>query len=222
MYIIFHKSIEKYVFMCYNIRHIGGKMIFGKKTNSKNIGKEFHEEVKTQPKTCVRLCYVDLKKHTREGGDVIEQYYDCTYPLILPNGMRIEEACKVISFLCENEAKEGENEAFSVENLNKVRVIMEEYGFKRDGLHKSCNTYTIFDYDKEKGIKIRKFPTFEEQIEGVHDLFVIGGERTLFDESDWVDRYFDWIEHDVSKEEISQIYQRIENSQECQDDEREI
>ena len=46
-------------------------------------------------------------------------------------------------------------------------------------------------------------------IEGVTDLYTVGGDFNIFKKSDLHDEYFDWFTEGVTEEELTEIYKKI-------------
>ena len=102
-------------------------------------------------------------------------------PFMLPNGMKKEDAFKVLSYLNDFIEKKEELEPCSyesVEALDKV-IDIEQLGFKR-----------LDSNDKLKSI----------------DLFTITGRVFLFKKSEYYPAYFEWYTAGVSLEEVKDIY----------------
>lgn len=157
----------------------------------------------------LRLFYVALEKFTRYGTDEIKvgQTYGVSCPFNLPHNMSMEDACKVVSYLSDKVEKEKDLEPACQKSVIMVSNILEKYGFskvesKEKGYYHAVSEYIPFHTTRAN------FPA-TEKIEGVVDLFTVGGDFKIFKKTDLYDRYFDWYSEGISQQEIADIYKSI-------------
>ena len=164
--------------------------------------------------TNIRLYYVALERFTRYGSSEIKlgETYGISSPFRLPHGMSYKDACKVVSYLSEKVEKENNLEPASESSVAMVSKILPSYGFERiEGMEKG-HYHAVSDYKPFYKIKADYFPACKK-IDGVVDLFTVGGHFKVFKKTDLNDRYFDWFTEGVTKQEIENIYKTI--GQDC-------
>ena len=152
----------------------------------------------------IRLMYVRLEKFNRTGdGNKVGASFGVSSPFIIPKGMKIEDACKIISYLSLKVERENNIEPASEDSVALVSKLLEDYYFdKCEGKSKPGHYHSVSEYHPLS--KVRTI--FDEQIEGVTDLMTIDGDDKLFKKSVLSKRYFDWFSENVSEEEIKDIY----------------
>ncbi|MBO5910464.1 MAG: hypothetical protein J6Q15_03035 [Clostridia bacterium] len=153
----------------------------------------------------IRLIYVYFEKFTRHDGTrALGITYGISSPFKLPDGMNIEDACKVVSYLSEKVEAENNLIPASENSVAMVSNILKDYGFSKiEGYpHGHCHMVQEYSYGS-------KLVGQKASINGVVDLFSVGGDFGLFKKSDLYDRYFNWFTESVTKEEINEIYKNI-------------
>ncbi|MBO5394310.1 MAG: hypothetical protein J6A28_00175 [Clostridia bacterium] len=165
-------------------------------------------------KNKIRLLYVALEKLKEEGSEAkLSKTYCVSSPYMIPYGMTIEQACKVISYLSEKVESEQDIEPATQQSVFAVIKLLDEYGFRKLEGFSNGYAHTVTKYNPaEKIAGIPKSPVF-----GVVDLFTVGGHMKRFEKSDMSSRFFDWFTPGVEKAEIDMIYasiQEVENGKE--------
>lgn len=157
----------------------------------------------------LRLYYVALEKFTRYGTDGIKigQTYGVSSPFRLPHNMSMEDACKVVSYLSDKVEKENDLEPACEKSVIMVSNILENYGFSKVESKEKGHYHAISEYIPFHTTRAT-FPA-TEKIEGVVDLFTVGGDFKVFKKTDLYDRYFDWYSEGISQQEIVDIYKSI-------------
>ena len=157
----------------------------------------------------IRLYYVALEKFSRYGSDEIKigQTYDISSPFRLPNEMSMEDSCRVVSYLSEKVESENNLEPASEKSVSMVSKILTTYGFEKVESHEKGYYHSVSDYNPFEELRTNFLPACEE-IEGVVDLFTVGGDFKVFKKSDLYDRYFDFTEG-ITKQEVEDIYKKI-------------
>lgn len=149
----------------------------------------------------IRLIYVGFEKFTRYGTNdtMLGKTYGVSSPFTLPEGMTIEQACKVISYLSEKVENENNIGPASEKSVAKVSGILTDYGFVKNEGFPHGYFHIVQEYPEDGKI------IGEQPINGVIDLFTVGGDFELFKKSNLYDRYFDWFADGVTKKEIKEI-----------------
>ena len=157
----------------------------------------------------IRLYYTALEKFRKYGsGDMmVGQTHGVSSPFRLPDEMSIEDACKVVSYLSNMVETDNEIEPASEKSVIAVSNILENYGFRKVEGKEKGHYHSISAYEPFRKIK----STFAAgaEIEGVVDLFTVGGDFRVFNRSDMHDRYFDWYTSSVTKQDVENIYKNI-------------
>ena len=158
----------------------------------------------------IRMFYVAIEKYYNYGTNEkkVGETYGISHPFALPNGMTIEDACKVISFISNKVEKDDDIQPASEISVSTVSSILENYGFKKLETYKNGHYHAI-----SKFLPFRKIETdtFEpcKQIPGVVDLFTVGGHSNMFNKTNLQKRYFDWYLENVNVEEVKEIYKNL-------------
>ena len=157
----------------------------------------------------IRLYYIALEKFLKYGTDqmMVGQTYGVSSPFRLPNGMIFEDAFKVVSYLSDKVETENNLEPASEKSVIMVSNILENYGFRKVEGEEKGHFHAVSSYVPFSKIKTA-FPA-GEQIEGVVDLFTVGGNFRTFKKTDLHKRYFDWYSKGVTAEKIQDIYKDI-------------
>ena len=157
----------------------------------------------------IRLYYIALEKFLKYGTDqmMVGQTYGVSSPFRLPNGMTFEDAFKVVSYLSDKVETENNLEPASEKSVIMVSNILENYGFRKVEGEEKGHFHAVSSYVPFSKIKTA-FPA-GEQIEGVVDLFTVGGNFRTFKKTDLHKRYFDWYSKGVTAEKIQDIYKDI-------------
>lgn len=157
----------------------------------------------------IRLYYVSLEKFTRYGtGETkIGQTYEIYNPYRLPYDMTIEDACKVISYLSDKVEKENNLDPASKESVAMVDKLLGDYGFKVVYTEESGHYHTVSEHVPFHKIK----PGLDacKKMDGVVDLFTVGGDFKVFRSSEMNERYFNWYTEGVKKQEVVEIFKNV-------------
>ncbi len=205
--------------------------MFRRKTQKMPVGKvekvvvaeaQKKNEIKTekQKPNRIRLVYVAIGKYLSYDTSEIRtgETYNITSEFVLPSGMSMKDACKVVSYLSEKVEREDNLDEASPSSVAKVSNILEQYGFKKV---ENCPHGRFHRTKDVHGNFLSSFSTFEdvdEQIKvddvlaekpGVVDLFTVGGDFRLFTRTPMDKRYFEWFTPRVKREEIEKIYANI-------------
>ena len=154
----------------------------------------------------IRLYYVAFG--TFADKTKVGQTYGISSPFRLPNGMSVEDACKVVSYLSDKIETENDLEPACEKSVAMVSNILSNYGFERVEGKEKGHYHAVTRYYPLIKVKEGAFPACNK-IDGVVDLFTVGGDFKVFKNSELYDRYFDWYTEDVSLEEVQEIYKKI-------------
>lgn len=159
----------------------------------------------------IRLAYIYLEVF--RGGTALGATTNFSSPFELPKGMSMEEACKVISYLSEEVEKSDEIEEASSTSVAMVSRILENYGFRKIPLQTHGYHHAVYDYDAIRAAmrKDSKNINIDEcnEIEGVTDLFTVGGSMKLFQKTNMSHRYFNWFTEGVSRDQVEKVYTKL-------------
>lgn len=153
----------------------------------------------------IRLMYVRFEKFNRyyNEGYRIGTTLGVSSPFMIPKGMSVEGACKIISYLSEKVEKENNIEPASEDSVALVSKLLEEYGFEKlEASYTPGHYHSISEAKAFSKIKTM----FDEPIESTYDLITIDGDNRLFKKSVLGTRYFDWFEEGFNKEDIIEVY----------------
>lgn len=106
--------------------------------------------------------------------------------LVAPQGMNLEDVCKVISFLTEQTANTKNLSTQSLENIFAVEHILSDYGF------------ASYFYSNKSTQAIQE-----------HQIFYLEGNIMAFESSYMYKDYFEWYTPNISETEIQAIYSKI-------------
>ncbi|MBE5739004.1 MAG: hypothetical protein E7354_04690 [Clostridiales bacterium] len=167
----------------------------------------------------IRLYYTALERFNRYGTEEpkVGQTFGISSPFRLPTEMSIEDACKVVSYLSEQVEQNNDIEPASEQSVAMVSNILSQYGFERVESKEKGHYHTVSDYLPFRKIRTDSIPVCEA-IEGVTDLFTVGGDFKLFKKTDLHDRYFDWFTAGITKQDIETIYKNIRRDHLLPDD----
>lgn len=155
----------------------------------------------------IRLIYLSYNKYTdyatREKK--LGQTYGVSSPMLIPHGINIEEACKIVSYLSEKIERENDLEPACERSVALTSQILQEYGFlKMKGFNHGHYHVTGKFPRRKAGTALLS----SEKIDGVVDLITVAGNPILFKQSEIYNRYFDWFTGKVSETEIRYIYEK--------------
>ena len=155
----------------------------------------------------IRLYYVAMEKFTRygTGESKIGQTFGISSPFRIPRGMSIEDACKIVSYLSEKVEKENNLEPASEKSVAMVSNLLSSYGFDKVESKAIGHFHIVSDFVPFHRVRTDSFAE-GKKIDGVVDLFSVGGDFKVFNRSDLRERYFDWFTPKVSKEDVTDMY----------------
>lgn len=158
----------------------------------------------------IRLYYVALEKYSAYGTNdaKIGQTYSISSPFKLPVEMSIGEACKVISYLTEKIENENNLQHACEKSVDLTSKILSDYGFEKIKTNNKGHYHAISEYIPLAQLEASPFSACK-RINGVVDLFTVGGDFEIFKSTDLRDRYFNWFTAGVMREEIEDIYKKI-------------
>lgn len=157
----------------------------------------------------IRLYYIALEKFAKYGTDqmMVGQTYGVSSPFRLPNGMTFEDAFKVVSYLSDKVETENNLEPACERSVIMVSQLLDKYGFSKVEGEEKGHFHAISPY-----VPFSKISTAflaGERIDGVVDLFTVGGNFKIFKKTDMHKRYFDWYSKGVTAEQVQDIYKDI-------------
>jgi len=157
----------------------------------------------------IRLYYVSLELFNRYGSNELKigQTYEISSPFRLPPEMSIEDACKVVSYLSDKVEKENNLEPACEKSVIMVSNLLQDYGFEKVETKDKGHYHAVSEYIPYHKIRT-DFPVCDK-IEGVVDLFTVGGDFDVFKKTDLHGRYFNWYSEDITQQEIVDIYKKI-------------
>ena len=156
----------------------------------------------------IRLCYIAFERF--QDMAKLGKTYEMYNPYKLPEGMSMEDACKVVSYLSKKVEYRKNIEPASRTSVQLVNNLLKDYGFNNIDSIKGTHLHSVEIYNPFRNIDTESINC--QELEGVTDLFTIGGEPSLFRKSKLNDRYFDWFTPNVSHQEIYDIYKKIGQS----------
>lgn len=185
-----------------------------KKTKEQLIDNSLFDTTNHTNSYALRLYYVAFEPFRSYGLDKekLGQTYTISSPFRLPKNMSIEDACKVKSYLSDEIEKENHLEPACEKSVIMVSNILENYGFRKvkeiSDVYYHEVTTTRYDHLPESGANFDGI----NKIEGVVDLFTVGGDFDVFKNTKLHQNYFEWYSEEVSKQDIVDIYKKIKQS----------
>ncbi len=153
----------------------------------------------------IRLIYVAIEKYNSrfDGKAKLGTIYNSSSPFKIPEGMTMQEAYKVISYISEFVENTYNKEPASSDSVALTSYTLGSYGFEKiEGFPKGY-THTTEEYvGKGKIIP-------ETTIPATMDLYSVGGDFNQFKKSNLYKKYFEWFTENVSLEEVQAIYNRL-------------
>jgi len=160
----------------------------------------------------IRLYYVAFNKINdyKSLDTKIGKTFGVSVPFVLPKGMSIKDACRVVSYLFDKVERENLIlEPKSEKCVCMVNKLLSKYGFSGMESAERGHYYTESNYATAKTIDTNVFPVCNK-IEGTVDLFTIGGNIRIFRKTDLAKRYFNWYIKGVTAKDIKKIYESID------------
>lgn len=147
----------------------------------------------------IRLVHIKIESNDSE----LIINYNASTPFLVPDGMKMPEAYKTISYVSENIEKTQDFENTSLENVTATCNQLKKYGFKRLNRIKHGHIISVTSPNNEPA-KINEIDLYS-----TIDLFVIEGDFEKFKESNLYDKYVNWFRRGIKKEEIKKLYNII-------------
>ena len=152
----------------------------------------------------IRLMYVRFEKFLGHTDSMkLATTLGVSSPFMIPKGMGIENACKIVSYLSEKLEKEYNVEPASEDSVALVSRELANYGFEKlecdytPGHYHSISQYHL----------LSKIETeFDEGLKATTDLITYDGNKRLFKKSVLGSKYFNWFTENVTKEDVIDIY----------------
>ncbi len=153
----------------------------------------------------IRLTYVAIEKFNSyfDGQDKFGTTYNVSSPFKLPEGMTLQEAYRVVSYISELVEREYHKEPASNNSVALTSNMLDDYGFVKQEGHPHGYSHTTGDYSR-RGKYIEPVPAIETV-----DLFTVGGDFNEFKKSNLYKQYFEWFTEGVTFEEIQKLYSRL-------------
>lgn len=194
-------------------------MIISDLFKRKSCGDELISEQKSEydiKVSAIRLCYVSFDPFIGydDGMRKVGQTYGISSSFKVPNGMSIEDVCKVVSYLSDKVEKENGLEPACERSVIMVSNILEDYGFKKIETKNKGHFHSVSQYDSFQTITT-SLPA-SGKVAGVVDLFSVDGSFKIFKKSDLFNRYFEWYTEGVTSSEVADIYNNINKTEELE------
>ncbi len=172
--------------------------------------KDYTESLKNK----IRLCYVDVDLLNMYGFEkpVLEINYAATCVYKLPDGMTIEDANRVVSYVTRLNNSKYSIVPSTESSMQFAGASLQEFGFKKESKHEADynHAHVFCEYDSElPDFTINTNNVVKTDIEGVVDLMTIGGNQFLFMHSDLAPKAYPWFRMDSKFEDVKKIYDRI-------------
>lgn len=160
----------------------------------------------------IRLFYAEYDYFE---DDEKNKKYDVTLNVsqqyVIPQGLSINDAYKIVSYECMNMAQ---HQGLAVESELTLTLASEQlpkYGFKP--VENSQSGYLHYVTDNIQS----PFPAAFQSKAGTQDLFLIGGDYGLFKKSSNANRFAKWFKTGVSKKDIDKICENVKASESQQE-----
>ena len=157
--------------------------------------------------TAIRMIYSSMAKiKTSKGTNILHQTIKVSKPYELPQGMDIEQACRVISYLSDKVESQNSYKPASEESVNGVLCQLERYGFNMRDHYPYGHIESSTFIRKDQPIEL---PVVCKELDGVVDLITAGGDLKLTYETDLNNRCTDWYSENISRKEIEETYNKL-------------
>jgi hypothetical protein len=153
----------------------------------------------------IRLIHLGLNLYDSgyKGKKILTHEYFASSPFHIPEGLSMEDALKVISYLSSH-TPDGQR-VKPLSNIFLVNDQLEDFGFTRINLIQNERTKTTQRYD---GIIL---PTIE--IDTHIDLpevidIITTSDKKIFQKTSLAKKYFDWYIPNINAQDIDEIYKK--------------
>lgn len=159
----------------------------------------------------IRLFYVSMERFNRYGGGKrIGQTFGASCTFKAPKGMDLKQACKVVSYLSELVEKDGAVEEASELSVQIVGAFLRNLGFEKEDENAVDFSHRhSVSFDTKRALDFEDSKVLPYPVLGTNDLFTVGGDIKVFEQSSLMDRYFEWFTPGVTEEEVRKIYDEI-------------
>lgn len=155
----------------------------------------------------IRLVYFSASKLEDNNSDTrLSKEFGLSDPYIIPNGISLDDACKIISYLSEQAA-----ESVSVFNLypkiiKTVTSQLSKYGFKKIGGHWSGFASNI-TYDYPSATQTPKiWNSYYNKSNLGTNLFFVDGDFKIFESNKNMQKdYFEWFMPGQNSDDLKRI-----------------
>ena len=170
----------------------------------KDLKKKLTQSKNKQEPDIIRLMFVNLElSNSKDGRQFIEKSYNYSNPYQIPEGMTLDEACKVVSFVASHFEDKFNIKVDSFVSPRCVGDYLEKLQFTK--LTEPKEFYS----NSELSIYMDEKINFNAHQKGIIDLITFKGDESVFNRTDLKNHYFDWYTKDVTLEELTAVYQRI-------------
>lgn len=148
----------------------------------------------------IRLVYIALTPYNAyAGGRKIGETLWASPTFALKEGMSMEEAYKVISYLSLKVERDYRLNPGCKESVGRVCSILENYGFKKVNEDGKAN------YHATLTCPVSRLMLPLVKVEDCVNLYTVDGHFDLFRRSNLYYDYFEWFNEDVKESEFNQI-----------------
>lgn len=172
-------------------------------SKSQNSSQSDSHDVKNNK---IRLFYAEYEYF---DDDTNNKKYDVTLGVspqfILPNGMTMEDAYKIASYECINMAQ---RQGVAVESELTVTLASEQlnkYGFIPEQDSNISHIRYVTDNIQTP------FPEMYQAKANTQDLFLVGGDYSLFKKSINSKRFVKWLKTGVTKKDVDKICEKLQS-----------
>ena len=166
-------------------------------------------------KNKIRLCYVSLSDVYNSGtkSHDLESTFGSTCVFNMPNGMNLEQAGKIISYLMERAEARNNKSQFDPEiSVEWAGVDLLNFGFSKQeyGDPDYSHSHRVTPFNPNiPNVFVETENVVKKDIEGVYDFVTVGGDPYLFIRSDLELKDCTWYKEGVKFEEIKKIYEKL-------------
>ena len=148
----------------------------------------------------IRLVYIALTPYNAyAGGRKIGETLWASPTFALKEGMNMEEAYKVISYLSLKVERDYNLNPGCRDSVVRVCSILENYGFKKVNEDGKAN------YHATLTCPVSRLMLPLINVENCANLYTVDGHFDLFRRSNLYGDYFEWFKEDVKESEFNQI-----------------
>ena len=159
----------------------------------------------------IRMIYISMGKHYNpyQGEYMFEKELAVLPHYLIPDGLSLQEACEVLSYLSNRIEQDNNIEPASLTSVKSVCKVLSKYGFKKIEDNKSDYYHSHITYEWNP-LNKEQYSSISE-IDGVTDIITYRADDKIFKKSDMAERYFDWYTEDVSQHRFKELINKISN-----------